>query len=357
MEQFKEQRVYILDNIINHSALHELFPIIFNNAFDAIVVYQCIKGDNGEVIDFIFRYMNDSSFNILKGTREDFIGNRFLPLFPYAAENGMFDTFKSVAETGAPAEKDFYYEYGDYKGWYRDSVIRHGESIIVYFRDVTEQKLLEIKLKNSIKEKELLLKEIHHRVKNNLQIVASIINLQSAYVKDPEDALLFDESQNRIKAIALIHHKLYEGNTFASVNFESYIRDLLMTLFNTYQIVRGKINLIYDIDKIEVGTDPAINLGLILNELISNSLKYAFPGDRKGEVKISIKTGNDIVKIIVEDNGVGFPGNIDFRNTDTLGMQLVTLLTEQYAGEIELYRLQGTKFTLTFDMAFQKILS
>jgi two-component sensor histidine kinase len=335
-------------------SLNELFPIIFNNAFDAIVVYKNLRDDDGKIIDFIFRYMNDSAFNILQGSRDDYIGNRFLPLFPYAAEDGMYDIFKSVAESGVPAEKDFYYEYGDYKGWYRDSVKRHGDGIIVYFRDVTEQKELEIKLKNSIKEKELLLKEIHHRVKNNLQIVASIINLQSYNVKDPDVVQMFVESQNRIKAIALIHQKLYEGDTLTSINFENYIQDLISTLFYTYRVGNNKINLIYDIENIEAGTDSAINLGLILNELISNGLKYAFPGDKSGEIKISIKTGADIVTVIVEDNGVGFPEKLDFRNADSLGMQLLVSLTEQHNGEIELDRLHGTKFTLIFDKNYLK---
>ncbi|MDR3669141.1 MAG: histidine kinase dimerization/phosphoacceptor domain -containing protein [Ignavibacteriaceae bacterium] len=330
------------------SSIIDLYPIIFNNAFDAIVVYETIRGDNGEVIDFTFRHMNDSSFKILTGSRKDYIGKRFLTLFPYAVEDGMFDTFKSVSETGISAEKVFYYDYGEYRGWYRDSVFRHGDGIIVYFKDITETKELELKLKKTIKEKELLLKEIHHRVKNNLQVVSSVINLQTLYIKDAADVPLFLESQNRIKAIALIHKKLYEEDALSSINFENYIRDLIINLFTTYQVKKGKITLIYDIDNIETGSDSAINLGLILNELISNALKYAFPDELTGELKISVKAGSDIVTVTVEDNGTGFPENIDFRNSDTLGLQLVNSLVAQYDGKIELDSLNGTKFILTF---------
>jgi two-component sensor histidine kinase len=337
-----------LINNNDEADLKALFPLIFNNAFDAIVVYKSVKGDNGESIDFIFRYMNDSAFNILKGTREDYIGKRFLPLFPYAIEDGMYNLFKSVTETGIPAEKDFYYDYGEYKGWYRDSVVPYDGGLIVYFRDITEQKGLEIKLKHSLKEKEILLKEIHHRIKNNLQIVASIINLQSNYVKDPEDVHLFVESQNQINAVALVHQKLYEGVTLSSINFENYIKELIKTLFETYQVKKDKINLIFDIDNLEIGSDLAISLGLILNELITNALKYAFPAGRSGEIRISIKSGTDSINVIVEDNGVGFPEHLNFRNTESLGMQLANSLTEQYNGEIRLERLNGTKFKLKF---------
>jgi len=335
-------------------SLNKLFPIIFNNAFDAIVVYKCIRGENNEVIDFVFKYMNDSSFKILKGNRGDYIGKSFLTLFPYSTEDGMYNSFKTVAETGIASENVFYYEYGEYKGWYRNSVIQNDGDLIVYFKDVTAHKELAIKMNKTVKEKELLLKETHHRIKNNLQIVASIINLQCSYVNDPEFVSFFVESQNRIKAIALIHQKLYEGKTLSSINFESYIEDLVGTLFRTYRADEDNITLIYDIENIEIGTDLAINLGLIINELITNALKYAFPENKLGEIKISIKSLNDIITVIVEDNGIEFPAHIDFRNTKTLGMQLIISLTEQNNGEIELDNIQGTKFTLTFDKTLQK---
>lgn len=217
-----------------------------------------------------------------------------------------------------------------------------------FITDITERKKAEEQLKSSLKEKEMLLKEIHHRVKNNLQVITSLLNLQSQYIKDKKTADIFKESQNRIKTMALIHEKLYQSKDLARIDFSEYISNLTRYLFQSYGVNASIIDLKINVDNVLLDVDMAIPCGLIINELISNSLKYAFPPGEKGEIGIDFNTKNNKFILIVWDNGIGIPDNIDFQNTESLGLQLVCILTEQLGGTIELNKSLGTKFKITF---------
>ncbi|MCD1295452.1 hypothetical protein CUJ83_10620 [Methanocella sp. CWC-04] len=223
---------------------------------------------------------------------------------------------------------------------------------IELLRDITIEKKAEDMIKESLKEKEVLLREIHHRVKNNLQIISSLLNLQSGYVKDREALGMFRESQNRVKSMALIHEKLYLSKDLAKIDFAEYIRSLTNNLFHSYGAYKNNITLKTKINRVSLGIDTAIPCGLIINELVSNSLKYAFPRGRSGEVWIELNrdyTEEGITFILkVGDNGIGFPGGLDFKNTETLGLQLVNTLSCQLGGTIELNRENGTEFIITF---------
>lgn len=213
--------------------------------------------------------------------------------------------------------------------------------------DITERKRTEQQVLSSLTEKEMLLKEIHHRVKNNLQVISSLLNLQTDYVKDEHDLALFRESQNRVKSMALIHEKLYHSNTLSRIDFDMYMRDLTAQLFRTYNV--RDVSLDIEVEPSSFGVDTAIPCGLIINELVSNALKYAFPDGRTGRVRVSLQhTGEDLYILSVSDDGVGFPPGLDYRNTKSLGLQLVMTLTTQLGAEIALTREQGTTFTITF---------
>jgi PAS domain S-box-containing protein len=204
----------------------------------------------------------------------------------------------------------------------------------------------EAKLQSSLDEKTMLLKEIHHRVKNNLQIIASLLNLQSRYIKDESTLAAIRESQNRVKAMALVHEKLYRSEDLAHIDLNEYIRFLGNGLFQFYGAKGRGIRFGLDMHDVDVDINTAIPLGLIINELISNSLKYAFPEGRQGEVAIIITQVEHTLTIIFHDNGIGIPEGLDWRNTHSLGLQLVTTLTDQMDGTIELDRTAGTQFTL-----------
>ncbi|WP_250124130.1 PAS domain S-box protein [Chroococcidiopsis sp. CCMEE 29] len=217
------------------------------------------------------------------------------------------------------------------------------------FADITERKQADEKIKASLKEKEVLLKEIHHRVKNNLQIISSLLKLQSGYIKDKHTLEMFKDSQSRIRSMALIHEKLYQSQDLSKVDFAEYITNLAANLFRSYELDPTAINSSLNVESIFLEIDVAVPCGLIINELVSNSLKYAFPDRRKGEIRIHLHSDNQHeIKLIVGDNGIGLPKDFDFQKTGTLGLQLVNNLVEQLEGTIEVNGHSGTEFRIKF---------
>ncbi|SNQ60429.1 PAS domain S-box protein [Candidatus Methanoperedens nitratireducens] len=208
---------------------------------------------------------------------------------------------------------------------------------------------VEEQIKESLTEKEMLLKEIHHRVKNNMQIISSLLRLQSRDIKEKKYTDMFTDSQNRITSMALIHEKLYQSKGLEKIDFDDYIRDLANGLIQSYG-ANGNIKLNIDVRDVSLGIDSAIPCGLVINELVTNSLKHAFPDGRKGEIMISLHmTEGNMIELIVSDSGVSIPANIDIRKTESLGLHLVTILVEnQLHGEINLDRSKGTEFLVKF---------
>jgi PAS domain S-box-containing protein len=215
-------------------------------------------------------------------------------------------------------------------------------------RDISERKNIEIKLQKSLEEKEMLLKEIHHRVKNNLMIISSLLNLQSRYIKDKTSKNIFKESQNRAMSMALIHERLYQSTDLKSIDFGDYIKTLSTDLYRTYVPDTTLIKLNLNLENEMVDIDTTVPLGLIINELITNSLKHAFTDGHKGEINIEFYKQNNEFILIVNDNGIGFPEDIDFRNSDSLGLRLVNTLVVQIDGEITLDNSKGTQFKIIF---------
>jgi PAS domain S-box-containing protein len=222
--------------------------------------------------------------------------------------------------------------------------------VYAMFEDITKRKQAEEQVQASLREKEVLLKEIHHRVKNNLQIVSSLLNLQSQTVKDRSSLEVLRESQNRIRSMALIHEKLYRSKDLARVDFSEYVHDLSTFLFRSYQADSSAVSLRVNAARdVQLGIDTAIPCGLIVNELVSNALKHAFPGGRAGEVWVELaRTGGNMLTLVVRDNGVGFPASEDYRHTQSLGLQLVNTLVDQLEGSLELDPGGGTTFKIMF---------
>lgn len=214
--------------------------------------------------------------------------------------------------------------------------------------EITDKKIAEEGLKESLKEKEVLLKEVHHRVKNNLQVISSILNLQSSYAKDKNILNILRESQNRIKSMAFIHESLYQTTDFTKINFSQYITSLSKNLVHSYRVFDNLVDLKLSLDNVSLDLDLSIPCGLIINELVSNSLKYAFSENDNGVIKIKLFEKNKTVNLIVEDNGLGLPKSIDYKDTDSLGLQLVMTLVEQIGGEIRLENTKGAKYTIIF---------
>jgi PAS domain S-box-containing protein len=205
---------------------------------------------------------------------------------------------------------------------------------------------VEKQLTKTVGEKEVLLREVHHRVKNNLQIIISLLNLQSRYMTDEATLSAFRESQNRIKAMALVHEKLYQSTDVSKINLDNYIRFLGDNLLQFFGMKGKGITFTTDIRDISLAIDTAIPVGLMMNELISNSLKYAFPKGRKGDISVAIHRQDHALTILFKDNGVGIPADFDWQNAKSLGFRLVLSLVEQLQGTIELDRAAGTAFTI-----------
>ncbi|MEH1918518.1 PAS domain S-box protein [Nostoc sp.] len=232
------------------------------------------------------------------------------------------------------------------------SVFEHpeyGSVLVAIHQDITEQKQAEEKIKASLKEKEVLLKEIHHRVKNNLGIVSSLLQMQCRRTQDPVVTAILRDSQNRIASIALVHEKLYRSEDLADIDFAQYIPDLTTHLFDSYNVSSSQIKLNIQVDNASLDIETAIPCGLIINELVSNALKYAFVGNRGGkiEVKFYQKSESNLI-LIIKDNGVGLPENFDSKKTKTLGITLVQGLVKQLRGKLEIDSQQGTEFKITF---------
>jgi PAS domain S-box-containing protein len=245
-------------------------------------------------------------------------------------------------------------------------------------RDITDRKLAEERLQASLKEKEVLLKEIHHRVKNNLAVIGSILSLQAQWVNDTNSQEIFRECENRVKTMAKIHSKLYQSKDLACIDLDSYLRDLTKDLLQSYQVNSGNVTINLKVADVRLDIHTTVPLCLVLNELLTNALKYAFPGGRHGDAKarghkdtgtrgygeagtgggVDTETGKEIkitlikednqTVLIVGDNGIGFPSRLDFRNTKSLGLQLVMALVKQLHGTIEMEKVKGTVFTIRF---------
>jgi PAS domain S-box-containing protein len=249
----------------------------------------------------------------------------------------------------------------------RDGCV-NGMSMIL--EDVTDLVNAEVKLKESLREKDVLLKEIHHRVKNNMQIISSLLSLQSRNIVNEYDQKIFLDSQNRIKSMAMVHEQLYKSEDLGSISIENYLNSLVVSLFNSFNIDSGSIRFNLNVENVEFGVNTMIPLGLMINEFLTNSLKHAFPCIYNGQVSLTdeipvlskdagimgeycrinlnLRISNGKYILTVGDNGVGLPRDLNFKETSTLGFQLVNSLVEQLDGVISLDRSQGTKFIIEF---------
>jgi PAS domain S-box-containing protein len=221
--------------------------------------------------------------------------------------------------------------------------------MLVLVKDISQLKTAEEQLRNSLSEKEILLKEIHHRVKNNLQVISGLLNLQAHHINDPKGRMIYKESQNRVITMALIHEDLYQSADLSSVDLGGYIENLAENLFNSYKVGHDRVKLELDVEHTDMVVDTAIPCGLIINELISNALKHGFPDDRAGTVTVRFRPMEEKYYYLeVSDDGIGLPPELDINETSTLGMQLVKVIVEQLAGSMEVEREQGTSFKIHF---------
>lgn len=310
-----------------------------------------------------FTFVNNALCRITGATHDELIGMNYKAYMDEATAQRVYQIFNTIYQTGQANR------YDEWEVTIKDGSRRiHSGSVTLIrdpsgqpvgfrgvVRDVTDRRIAEERVRASLIEKEILLKEIHHRVKNNFQIITSLLNLQGNAITDEELLNVFMNSQNRIRAMSLIHEKLYQSADLARIDFAEYINVMARELYSIFRC-DPRVKLVVDAEKVHLGIDQAIPCGLIINELLSNSFKYAFPsGGKGGKVKIRFKRNNNAIELTVSDNGIGIPKNIDIQNIESLGLRLINLLTqEQLKGSVKLNRQKGTQFTITFTIQEQR---
>ena len=336
LEELKDARTQLVDKKYVES--------IIANMNDALIVLS----SEGRI-----KTVNKTTLNLL-GYREDELINQPLGLLYQDADLQTNGIIKATARgLESKSERTLMSKDGRKIPALISVAFMRGEGepagMVCVVRDITERKLAEEQIMSALKEKEILLKEIHHRVKNNLQVVASMLHLQAGYIKDREARILFEESQKRVESMALLHEKLYQAKDLARIDFREYVADLAGNLLTLNTDKSERIGMKLDIEGVVLDVNNSIPCGLIINELVSNALAHAFPDGRKGRIDISMRSGSGRkIVLSVSDNGIGFPEGIDFRNTASLGMQLVNSLVTQLDGLIELDRTEGTSFAIEF---------
>jgi PAS domain S-box-containing protein len=323
--------------------------LFFQNLID-IIPYPIFYKDS----DYIYQGCNQAFENFIGKSRDEIIGKTDYQIYPpKLAANYQEKDWKLFQNPGTQVyEAPVTYADGTQhivifnKATYSEEN-NNTAGLIGIMVDITDRKEFEDKLKDSLKEKESLIREIHHRVKNNMQIISSLLSLQLDYVDDSKSYELFQESRNRVKSMAMIHEKLYMADELSKIDFQDFIENLLFELFANYGVSSHISKNIY-VKEVELDISTAVPCALIINELVTNSIKHAFSHERSGEVRVRFHKSDDNLVLKVSDNGVGLPEDIDFKNTKTLGLQLVNTLVKQLEGKIELDRSQGTCFIITF---------
>ena len=310
-----------------------------------------------------FTYVNEVFCRFFNKTREDLIGSKWQPL-PVDDDSDLVEKKLSLL---SPAHTSVSIE----------NRVRSGEGNIHWIqfintgffdlngdlteiqsvgRDITERKQAEEQIKASLEEKEALLRELYHRTKNNMQVIISLINLQIKDITDENILQMFKATKNRISSMSLVHEKLYQTKNLSRIDLKDYFLELISLLSNSFQDESKRIKIKTDMNEAMVTVDSAIPCGLIMNELVTNIFKHAFPENHSGEIQISLKkSDNDKIEFMVGDNGVGLPLELDIRDVDTLGLKSVVALAEhQLPGSIKVVKDNGTKFYITFKELLRK---
>ncbi len=264
----------------------------------------------------------------------------FEEAFRQALDTGQFQT----VETEVDLPDGHYYFLNRISPMYLDE---EEQLFVLISTDISERKLAEESIKSSLYEKEILLQEVHHRVKNNLQVISSLFNMQSDYAINTNISSIFQEAQNRIKSMALVHEELYQSQNLEKIELGKYLKILVGDLIKSYSHISPQININFNTEIIFLNVDTMIPLGLITNELISNSLKHAFKGREQGEIHITLSQNNKYI-LTISDNGIGVPDGRDLSSEGTLGFEIVKVLVNQLGGSIELSKSGGSTFKIEF---------
>lgn len=306
-----------------------------------------------------YTYLSDSFLSLIGTTLEEANCNGWMHLLPREDRDRTLADWKQCIETGSTWD----YEYRIVDTRKRTFIVLsrgapHMDSSgkitswVGIHLDITERKRYEERLESSLREKEVIIKEVHHRVKNNMQVISGFLELQTNYIDDPLAVEKLNECQQRVRTMALVHEKLYQAKNLGVINAGEYIRNLVADIKNSYSLATA-VDIHVDVDDANMNLDMAIPCGLIINELVTNTLKYAYTGRPKGRLSVVLRHLPDhTFSLVVQDNGVGLPADFETRSRSSLGMQLVTVLIHQLGGTVKYENDNGARFTLVFPEKF-----
>ncbi|MBT4089680.1 MAG: PAS domain S-box protein [Deltaproteobacteria bacterium] len=324
----------------------EKYRILFQRESDAIFIYD---PDTTNILD-----ANEATSKMYGYNHDELISMSCLKFSAEVKEStSAIDKIRGNGEINVPIrlhqKKDgtiFPVEISGY------SLLLHKKNVMfAVSKDITERKKAEDQIKASLFEKETLLHEIHHRVKNNMQVINSLLKLQANSIQDNQIKDVLKDSQSRVYAMSAVHETLHGSEKLSEIDLKSYLSKITTAVFQTYSTDYRKVKLRGDVENSPVSINQAYPLGLIINELISNSLKYAFPDEREGEISVSIQRRDRELEMIINDDGIGIPDRLDWRNSKSLGLKLVqTLVENQLDGTIDMESKNGTKFTIKFNI-------
>jgi PAS domain S-box-containing protein len=325
----------------------EMFRTVFELNPDAVTITTV---DDGNIVN-----VNDAFVKYSGHTKEEVIGTSILDIHIWPTPEVRAEFLSLVREKGSIYNSEFPLIRKD--GTQFDALMSAktifitGEPhLLTIVRDVTELQLAHEEVRKSLVEKDVLLREIHHRVKNNMQVVASLLRLQARQVDDETVQEMFEKSQSRIRSMSLVHEQLYQSEDFAHIGFQDYLEKLVSNVAGTFVENKNQITVTVDTPNLDLSIDSSIPCGLIVTELVSNAYKYAFPKGRHGTISIKAdKDDDDMINLRIEDDGIGIPKDIDLEKTESLGLKLVYMLAEhQLSGKVEVDRENGTRFHVRF---------
>ena len=306
------------------------------------------------ISDGVYLDVNDAFVRICGFNRDEVIGRSSMDLEIWAHPENRRELINLLKKTGTIENIELPFRKKDgtiFSGLASWQVVTFEKEphLLGFVKDITERKAMEAQLSRSLKEKEMLLKEIHHRVKNNLQAVAGLLNLQAELIKDKETLISFKENEARVLSMALIHEKLYQVEDPSRINMRDYVMTLVDRLVHFHSISPDQVKVSVRSAKVTLNLDTIIPVGLIINELVSNTLKYAFPDGKEGQIRVSLSERKDgALSLKVSDNGIGLPDEVDIGRSKSLGMLLVKSFVDGLSGTVKVDRRSGTGITITF---------
>jgi two-component sensor histidine kinase len=332
--------------------LFDRFRTAIDGSEDLFLILDARLSEDGDIVDFSVVELNHKARSILMPNSSNPIGRLMSELVPDFVSGGRLELYADVVANRSGREGEFFTEEGPLAGMYLvEEVVPLSDGIAVTARDLTRRRENERRLQDAIAAKESLLKEVHHRVKNNLQLLLSMLNLQADLVSDPRTLEIIQDIQDRLRSIATVHQRLSQSLDSGRVDLEQYLRTLVNDLFRSHKSQSTFLRHSVELPPIELHSNDVMLCGLVVNELVTNAIKHGFPEGRVGEVRVVGKNLDDKrLSIVVADDGVGFPAGKDFGASSSLGLQLVHILAEQLEGRVDLRPGKGTHIELTFEL-------